>query len=149
MVLPTAVLQQAGAGAEIRHRGGIGGGRLGALACEQVEFGQLLAFGARRDQCGAAIEVADDFEDCLVALRRRRAGGQQPADPQMRLAAQGLGNQRVGGFMHAVVHERIGGFLPDHQFLANRLPQYCVDLHLGHAEHRRQRRDLGSVAEAR
>ena len=55
----------------------------------------------------AAIELIDDLEDRFVAFRRRRVRGEQHADAQVSLGAQLLRDQRVRGFLHAVVQESI------------------------------------------
>ena len=92
--------QQCRAGDEIGERRGVGGRRLGALARDQVELGQLLALVARGDQGGAAIELIDDLEDRLLALLRRGVRREQPADPQMGLGAlllPGSANRRLPG----------------------------------------------------
>ena len=57
-------------------------------------------------------------------------------------------DQRIGGFLHAVVDEPVGAFQALDQLLTNGLPESRVDLLLRCPENDRQRRDLGDVAEA-
>ena len=68
--LPAILRQQGRASSQISERRGVGRRRLGALARDQVELGQLLAFRGFDDQRDAAIELADDLEDRLL----RRSG---------------------------------------------------------------------------
>ena len=61
--LPTLLRQQRATGSEIDQRRGIGRRRLGALAGNEIELGDLLALLDRIDQRRAAIELIDDLED--------------------------------------------------------------------------------------
>src|SRR5580658_8543932 len=101
--LPAVLRQQGRSGGEIGERGSIGGGGLGAPTREQVKLRQPFALVSRRDQGDAAVELIDDVEDRLVPLFRGRVRGEQPADPQVRLGAQLLRYERIGGLLDAVV----------------------------------------------
>ena len=59
------------------------------------------------DQRGAAVELIDDLEDRLLPLLRRGMRREQPADPQMRLGARPLRDQRIGGLLDPVVDEPV------------------------------------------
>ena len=146
--LPAVLRQQCRASDQIVERRGVGRGRLGALARYQVELGQLLAFFARGDQRRAAVELVDDLEDRLLPLLRRRVCHQQPADPQMVRCARCLRDQRIGGFLHAVVDKSVGAVQAHNQLLTDRLPKVRLDLLRRGPENDRQHRDLGDVAEA-
>ncbi|MDT4881244.1 hypothetical protein FQZ97_1170830 [compost metagenome] len=69
-VFPALLVEQLGTGAEVGKRRRIGCGRLGALAGEQVELGKPLPLAHVADQRRTAIELADDFEDGLLASFR-------------------------------------------------------------------------------
>ncbi len=105
--LPRVFGQQGRAGREVGERRGVGRGSLGPPAGDQVELGQLLTFISRRDQRRAAVELIDYLEDRLVPLSRRRPRRQQPADPQVRLGAQVFRDQRIGGFLDAVMEKPV------------------------------------------
>ena len=87
---------------------------------------------------GAAVELIDDVEDRLLPLLGRRVRREQPADPEVRLGAQLLRDQRIGGFLNAVVDEPVGAVEALDQFLADGLPQSRVDLLLRSPEDDRQ-----------
>ena len=71
-VLPAIIGEQCRTGYEVGERRVVGRGHLGARACDQVEFSELLPFSWFRDQRDAAIELIDDLEDTLVAFLPRR-----------------------------------------------------------------------------
>ena len=98
--LPDILRQKRRASNEIGERRSVGGGRLGALARDQVEFGELVAFLLLINLCGAAVELIDDVEDCLLPVLGRRVPQEQPADSQMSLGARflpGSANRRPPG----------------------------------------------------
>ena len=70
--LPTVLRQQSVAGGEIIHRRDIGRRSLGALACNEVQFGDPLALFPQVNQRGATVELVHNFENMLFELRRRR-----------------------------------------------------------------------------
>ena len=121
--LPAILRQQRRPEIEIGEGRGIGRRGLGALAGDQVEPGQLFALVARGDQGGAAIHLIDDLEDRPLAFLGWRLRRQQPADPQMKLGAQGFRGQRIGGLLDPAVHELVGAVQAFDQFLADRRPQ--------------------------
>lgn len=88
--LPAIVAQLLRSGGEIGERRGVGRRRPGALASQQVEFGQLLAFVLVADQRGPAIELSRDLEDRFLALFLGRLRDEKPADPQMGIGARCL-----------------------------------------------------------
>jgi signal transduction histidine kinase len=57
------------------------------------------------------IELIDDLEDCLLKRLRRRVRCQEPADSKMRRSPQPLRNERIGRFLHPVVHKLVRGSL--------------------------------------
>ena len=56
--------------------------------------------------------------------------------------------QRIGGLLHAVVHEPVGAIETLDQLKTSRLPQIRVDLLFRYPVHERECRDLGAVAKA-
>ena len=145
--LPAVLRQQCRTGDQIGQRRGVGGRSLGALARDQIELGQLLALVSRGDQGRAAVELIDDLEDRLFPLLGRRVRREQPPDSKVRLGAQLFRDQRIGGFLNAVVDEPVGARQALDQFLTNGLPQSRVDLLLRSPEDDRKHRDLGDVSE--
>ena len=99
--------QQGLACSEIGERRGVRGSGLGALAREQVQFGQVLTLAACRDQGGAAVEVVDDFEDGFFALFRRGMRQEQPSDAKVRLRARPFRYKGIGGLLDTVVDELV------------------------------------------
>jgi hypothetical protein len=69
--LPRVIEQKGRAASEIRQRGAVGGRSLRALAGDQVQLCQLLAFIIRSHQGRAAVELIDDLVDRLLSLRGR------------------------------------------------------------------------------
>src|SRR5215470_18926345 len=69
--LPRVVRQQCRPGTEIGERRGVGRGRLGMRARNQVELGQLLTFFDGGDTRRATVELIDDVEDRLLPLLER------------------------------------------------------------------------------
>jgi hypothetical protein len=86
--LPRIVRQQSCASDQIRERRSVGCRGLGALARDQVEFGQLLAFLSSGDQGDPTVELVDDLEDGLLALLCGGVRHEQPAYSQMGFGAQ-------------------------------------------------------------
>ena len=68
----------------------------------------MLALVACGDQLGAAVELIDDLEDRLLSLLGRDVRREQPPYSKVRFAAQRLRDQRVGGFLNAIVDELVG-----------------------------------------
>ena len=92
----------------------------------------------------AAVQLIDNFEDRLVPPRRRSVLRQKSADSQMRLRAQFLRDQRIGGFLDPVVEEAVGSLRAEDQTGPDRFPEvlvhFFVRLLINHLQHRRTRR---------
>ncbi|MNH35981.1 hypothetical protein D3C79_967260 [compost metagenome] len=84
---------------------------LGPAPGKQVEFGQLLAFARGIDQRRTAVELPDDLENGFLAVLGRHLVDQQATDTQVHGSAVLFGDQRVGGFMDAVMNERAGAVM--------------------------------------
>src|SRR5262249_33455529 len=101
---------------------------LGALASDEIKLRDLLALLRRSDQGSAPVELADDFENRLFALRRRRPVCQQSSNPQMNPGARGFRDHRISGFLHPVMDEVVGVSAALDQFLTERIPESHVNL---------------------
>ncbi len=146
--LPRILRQQGRTRGEIGERRGIGGRGLGALAREQVELGQLLALVPCGDQRGAAVELIDDLEDRILPLLRWCVGREQPADTQMRRDAQLLRDQRIRGFLDAVMEKPVATFRAEHEPRSYRFPKVAVHAPFQILVNHRQEGDLCAVAHA-
>ena len=110
----------------------------------------LLAFGCRRDQMRAAVELVDDLENGLLQLVGRCVRGHQHADSQMRLGPQfsaGLANTPLPAHGRG---ETCKNALSGKSGRLGRLPRAVhavssLDILVDHAQHRK----VGAVAEAR
>src|ERR1700723_3539357 len=91
---------------------------MGALAGNQIEFGELLALFWSRHQGRRAIELVDNLEDGLVQLAGRRMSDQDPADPQVHGAAPLGSDQRISSLVDAIVNEPVGALAEIDQLLA-------------------------------
>ena len=146
--LPGVVRQQRRTGDQILQRRGVGRRSLGALAGDQVELGQLLALVSRGDQGRAAVELIDDVEDRLLPLLGRDVRREQPPDSKVRLVAQRLRDQRIGGFLNAIVDELVGAFQVLDQLQTNGVPEIRTDVLGRFPEDQGKRPDRGDVPEA-
>src|ERR1700731_5256053 len=109
-------------------RRGVGGSRLGALACEQIELRQLLTLVSRGDQGGTAVELIDNLEDGLFAFFRRGMRREQPSDAQVRLGAQPFRYERIGGLLDTVVDELVRTLQVLDQLQTNGIPEIRTDV---------------------
>ncbi|WP_253261709.1 hypothetical protein [Ramlibacter montanisoli] len=147
-VLPAALVQQRGPGGEVAARGSIGRGRLGAFGRQQVQLRHPFALVARDDQVGAAVELVHDVEDDLGALRRGCVRGEHAADAQVLFRPLVLRDQRIGGFLHAVVVEGVGRVGAHDQPGAHGLPQLRMHLLDRRFADGRQQVEARAVADA-
>ena len=73
---------------------------------------------------------------------------EQPSDAQVRLGAQSVRYERIGGLLNTVVDELVRAVLTFDQLQANGPPEIRTDLIVRFPENDRKHRDLGDVAEA-
>ena len=123
LALPGVFRQQCRTGDQILQRRGVCSRGLGALARKQIELGQLLALVSRGDQGRAAVELIDDVEDHLLPLLGRYVRRELSPYSKMRLVAQLLRDQRIGGFLNAIVDELVGAFQVLDQLQTNGVPE--------------------------
>ena len=128
LALPGVCRLQRRTGHQILQRRRVGRGCLGALAGQQIELGHLLALVSRGDQRRAAVELIDDVEDRLLPLLGRDVGREPSPDSKVRLVALRLRDQRVGGFLNAIVDEPVGAFQVLDQLQTNGLPEIRTDV---------------------
>ena len=76
-----------------------------APACDQIQFCDALAIVDRGDEMGAPVELIDDLKYRLLTFFSGRVLGEEHSDAQVRLGSQLLRDQRVRGFLYAVVQE--------------------------------------------
>src|SRR5271165_2108532 len=105
--LPRVLRRERRPGGEKLQSRGVRCRGFGALACDQVELGQLLALLPGSDQGGAAVELTHDLEDRLFPVLSRRPRDEMPPNPKVSRGALLLRDQRVRGFLHPVVDEPV------------------------------------------
>jgi len=125
--LPGVFGKQRGTAGEIAEGRRVGGRRPGALARDQVQPGDLPTLLRRHEQRGAAIELVDDVEDCLVALLRGYASDEGAAEGEMGACAVALRDESVASLLNPIVQERIGAALVDDEPPGNGLRESCTD----------------------
>src|ERR1700688_3481771 len=76
-----------------------------APACDQIQVCDTLAILDRGDEMGAPVELIDDLEYRLITFFSRRVLSEEHSDAQVSLGAQLLRDQRVRGFLYAVMQE--------------------------------------------
>ena len=83
---------------------------------------------SRGDQGRAAVVLIDDVEDRLLPLLGRYVRRELSPYSKVRLVAQLLRDQRIGGFLNAIVDELIGAFQVLDQIQTNGVPEIRTDL---------------------
>ena len=146
--LPGISRQQCRTGDQILQRRGVRSGGLGALARKQIELGHLLALVSRGDQGNAAVVLIDDVEDRLLPLLGRYVRRELSPYSKVRLVAQLLRDQRIGGFLNAIVDELVGAFQVLDQLQTNGVPEIRTDLLGRFPEDEGKHPDRGDVPEA-
>ena len=91
--------------------------------------------------------MIDDIEDGLFEPQRRRMFGQQHADAEVGLATEVFRNQRVSGFLDAVVNEAVSMRSTIDEASANHLPEMLVHV-VRVLEDQAKRFELRAVPEA-
>ena len=134
--LPAVLGQEGAAGGEVGERRGVGRGLLGAPARRQIDLGHALALLARGDQGRPAVQLGRDLERPLPALGGRRARPEPAPDLEVQPRPLALGDQRVGGLLHAVVREATGMVDPEHQVLLDRRVEHRFGIAPQHGRHR-------------
>src|ERR1700750_1789673 len=95
----------------------------------------------------SSVELIDDFKRLFVSLLRGCSPRKQPSYSKMRLGAQPLRDQRIGGLLDAIMDEPVSTSRALDHFLMARRPQNRIQLPLRHPEDQRKCRALGNVAE--
>ena len=134
--LPAVLGQEGATGGEVGERGGIGRGFLGPLPRRQIDLGHALALLGRGDQGRPVVQLGRDLERPLAALGGRRSRPQSSANLEVQPRPVALGNQRVGGLLHAVVREATGMVDPEHQVLLDRRVEHRFGIAPQHVRHR-------------
>ena len=132
ITFPSLFRKKGSAGPEIFERRVVCCREFRAPACDQIQFCDALATLDKGDEVGAAVELIDDLKYRLLTFFSGRMFGEENSDAQVSLGTQLLRDQRVGGFLHAVVQEAVGIVRTEDEARSHGFPEMVVHV-LGRA----------------